>query len=123
MYVFIFKVWLAFVCILTNLKHVNIGLDPKEIRGEIPVVNLTKNFASCCQSWRDSWQDRVKIFVTVNLLLGENLGEIRSRIPAEGSHGDFGCQDFCFSARVLARFVAGSWQGFGSRDFCFRQEF
>ena len=60
----------------------NIGLDPKEIRDEIPAVNLTKNFASSCQSWRDSRQDRAKIFATVNLLLGENLGEIRGRISA-----------------------------------------
>ena len=33
------------------------------------------------QSWRDSRQDRAKIFATVNLLLGENLGEIRGSIP------------------------------------------
>ena len=45
-------------------------------------MNLTKNFASCRQSWQDSRQDRAKIFATVNLLLGENLGEIRGRIPA-----------------------------------------
>ena len=32
------------------------------------------------QSWRDSQQDCAKIFATVNLLLGENLGEICSRI-------------------------------------------
>ena len=44
--------------------------------------NLTKNFASRRQSWRDSRQDRTEIFATVNLLLGENLGEIRGRIPA-----------------------------------------
>ena len=45
-------------------------------------MNLTKNFASRRQSWRDSRQDRAEIFATVNLLLGENLGEIRGRIPA-----------------------------------------
>ena len=45
-------------------------------------MNLTKNFASRRQSWRDSRQDRAKIFATVNLLLGEKLGDIRSRIPA-----------------------------------------
>ena len=45
-------------------------------------MNLTKNFASRRQSWRDSRQDRTEIFATVNLLLGENLGEIRGRIPA-----------------------------------------
>ena len=45
-------------------------------------MNLTKNCATHRQSWRDSRQDRVKIFATLNLLLGENLGEIRSRIPA-----------------------------------------
>ena len=45
-------------------------------------MNLTKNFASRRQSWRDSQQDRAKIFATVNLLLSENLGEIRGSIPA-----------------------------------------
>ena len=45
-------------------------------------MNITKNFASRRQSWRDSRQDRTEIFATVNLLLGENLGEIRGRIPA-----------------------------------------
>ena len=45
-------------------------------------MNLTKNFASRRQSWRDSRQDRAAIFATVNLLLGENLGEIRGSIPA-----------------------------------------
>ena len=45
-------------------------------------MNLTKNFASRRQSWRDSRQDRAEIFATVNLLLGENLGEIRGSIPA-----------------------------------------
>ena len=45
-------------------------------------MNLNKNFASRRQSWRDSRQDRTKIFATVNLLLGENLGEIRGSIPA-----------------------------------------
>ena len=63
-------------------QAVNIGLDPKEIRDEIPAVNFTKNFVSRRQSWRDSRQDRAEIFATVNLLLGEKLGEIRSRIPA-----------------------------------------
>ena len=83
------KFRLLFACILINLQHVNIGLDPKEIRGSMskilprfPQVNLTKNFASRCQSWRDSGQDRTEIFATVTLLLGENLGEIRGRIPA-----------------------------------------
>ena len=51
-----------------SLKHVNIRLDGKEIRGSI--------------SWRDFRQDHTEIFATVNLLLGENLGEIRGRIPA-----------------------------------------
>ena len=45
-------------------------------------MNLTKNFASRRQSWRDSRQDRAEIFATVNLLLGENLGEIHGRILA-----------------------------------------
>ena len=45
-------------------------------------MNITKNFASRRQSWRDSWQDHAKIFATVNLLLSENLGEIRGSIPA-----------------------------------------
>ena len=45
-------------------------------------MNLTKNFASLRQSWRDSRQDRIEIFATVNLLLGENLGENRGSIPA-----------------------------------------
>ena len=45
-------------------------------------MSLTKNFASRRQSWRDSRQDLTEIFATVNLLLGENLGEIRGRIPA-----------------------------------------
>ena len=49
---------------------------------KIPAVNLTKNFDSRRQSWRDSRQDRTEIFATVNLLLGEKLGEIRGRIPA-----------------------------------------
>ena len=45
-------------------------------------MNLTKNFASRRrQSWRDSRQDLTEIFATVNLLPGENLGEIRGRIP------------------------------------------
>ena len=43
-------------------------------------MNLTKNFASRRQSWRDSRQDRAEIFATVHLLLGENLGELRGRI-------------------------------------------
>ena len=55
------------------LLWLDIGLDPKEIRDEIPTVNLTKNFASRRQSWRDSRQDRAKIFATVNLLLSKNL--------------------------------------------------
>ena len=83
------KFRLLFACILINLQHVNIGLDPKEIRGSMskilprfPQVNLTKNFASRCQSWRDSGQDRTEIFATVTLLLSKNLGEIRGRIPA-----------------------------------------
>ena len=45
-------------------------------------MNLTKNFASRHQSWRDSQQDRTKIFATVNLPMGENLGKICGRIPA-----------------------------------------
>ena len=46
-----------------NLSQaVNIGLDPKEIRDKIPAVNLTKNFASHRQSWRDSRQDRAENF-------------------------------------------------------------
>ena len=45
-------------------------------------MNLTKNFAPRRQSWRDSRQDRAKIFATINLLLSENLGEICARIPA-----------------------------------------
>ena len=45
-------------------------------------MNLTKNFASRRQSWRDSWQDCTEIFATVNLLLGENLGKICGGIPA-----------------------------------------
>ena len=45
-------------------------------------MNLTKNFTSRRQSWRDSRQDRAEVFATVNLLLGENLGEIRGNIPA-----------------------------------------
>jgi len=60
----------------------NLGLDPKEIRDEILAVNLTKNFASRRQSWQDSRLDRAEIFATMNLLLGEKLGEIRDRIPA-----------------------------------------
>ena len=43
-------------------------------------MNLTKNFASRRQSWRDSRQDRAEIFATVNLLLSGNLGEIRGSI-------------------------------------------
>ena len=38
---------------------------------------------------------------------------------AAGSRRDFGRRDFCFSARILARFVAGSQRDFGRRDFCF----
>ena len=48
----------------------------------IPAVNLTKNFNSRRQSWRDSWQDRAEVFATIDLLLGGNLGEIRGSIPA-----------------------------------------
>ena len=36
-----------------------------------------------------------------------------------GSRRDFGRWDFCFPARILARFAAGSWRDFGRRDFCF----
>ena len=42
----------------------------------------TWTWTSCRQSWQDSRQDRAEIFATVNLLFGENLGEIRSSIPA-----------------------------------------
>ena len=54
------------------------------MRGSMSKIlpSLTKNFASRCQSWRDSWQDCTKIFATVNLLPGENLGEICGSIPA-----------------------------------------
>ena len=45
-------------------------------------MNLNKNFASRRQSWRDFRQDGAESFATVNLLLGENLREIRGRIPA-----------------------------------------
>ena len=45
-------------------------------------MNLAKNLASRRQSWRDSRQDRARVFATVNMLLGENLGEIRSSILA-----------------------------------------
>ena len=45
-------------------------------------MNLTKNFASRRQSWRDSRQDRAETLATVNLLLRENLGEIRGSIAA-----------------------------------------
>ena len=45
-------------------------------------MNLTKNFTSRRQSWRDSRQDCAEVFATVNLLLGKNLGEIRGSIPA-----------------------------------------
>ena len=84
MYVFIkFSLSLVCFCLYFILSQaVNIGLNPKEIRDEIPAVNLTKNFASRRQSWRDSRQDRTEIFATLNLLLGEKLGEIRGRIPA-----------------------------------------
>ena len=81
----LFKLSLSLVCFCLYFilsQAVNIGLDPKEIRDEIPAVNLTKNLASRRQSWRDSRQDRAEIFATVNLLLGEKLGEIRGRIPA-----------------------------------------
>ena len=83
MYVFIkFSLSLVCFCLYFILSQaVNIGLNPKEICEEIPAVNLTKNFASRRQSWRDSQQDRTEIFATVNLLLGEKLGEIRGRIP------------------------------------------
>ena len=52
-------------------------------------MNLTKNLAFRRQSWRDSRQDRAEIFATMNLLLGENLGEIRGRIPARFSSPGF----------------------------------
>ena len=41
-----------------------------------------QEFCFCCQSWRDSPQDRTEIFATVYLLLGKNLGQIRGRISA-----------------------------------------
>ena len=84
MYVFIkFSLSLVSFCLYFILSQaVNIGLNPKEIRDEIPAVNLTKNFASRRQSWRDSRQDRTEMFAPVKLVLGEKLGEIRGRIPA-----------------------------------------
>ena len=100
-------------------------------------MNLTKNFASRRQSWRDSRQDRAESFATVNLHLRENLGEICGNIPARfwppgllllarilvrfaaGSRRDFGRRDFCFPARILVRFAAGSRRDFGHRDYCF----
>ena len=44
---------------------------------EILVVNLAKNFASRLKFVRDSRQDRAEILVARNLLLGEDLVEIR----------------------------------------------
>ena len=98
-------------------------------------MNVTKNFTSCLQSWRDSQQDCTENFATANLLLSENLGKICGRIlarfwlpglllPGENSRQidrrrDFGHQDFCFSMRILARFTAGSRRDFGCLGFCF----
>ena len=100
-------------------------------------MNLTKNFVSRHQSLHDSRQNRTANFATVNLLPGDNLGEIRSSIPARFWPpgllllGDnlgkirgriaprFWPPGFFFSARILVIFAAGSWQDFGRRDFCF----
>ena len=38
---------------------------------------------------------------------------------AAGSRRDFGHPDFCFSARILASFAAGSRRDFGRREFRF----
>ena len=38
---------------------------------------------------------------------------------AAASRRDFGRRDFCFPARILARFAAGSRRDFGRRDYCF----
>ena len=32
---------------------------------------------------------------------------------------DFGRRDYCFPARIIVRFAAGSRRDFGRRDFCF----
>ena len=45
-------------------------------------MNLAQNFTPRHESWRDSKQDRAEILAAVNLLLGEDLGKIRSRILA-----------------------------------------
>lgn len=55
-------------------------------------MNLTKNFASRCHSWRDSRQDRAEICFLVRFVVGFRQ--------------DFGRRDYCFPARILARFVA-----------------
>ena len=92
MYVFI-KLSLSLVsfCLMYFIlsQAVNIGLNPKEIRDEIPAVNLTKNFASRRQSWRDS----------------------RKIAPR------FLPPWICFSARNLARFAVGFQRDFSSRDY------
>ena len=66
-------------------------------------MNLTKNFASRRQSWRDSWQDRTKIFSTVNLLLGEIGGSIPARFWLPGLlHPGENLGEMC--SRIVPRF-------------------
>ena len=102
---------------MTNRKHVNIGLDPKEIHGSM--AKILPRFPQ--------WiSPRITLPVA-------NLGEIPGKIAprflppwicfsarfAVGFRPDFGRRDYCFPARIMARIAAGSCRDFGRREFCF----
>ena len=66
-----------------------------------------QEFPFQCETQQDFRQDRAKIWAAGYLF----FGEIRDRIQR-----DFGCGDFCFSARILTGFTAGSRQDFDRRE-------
>ena len=126
---------------MTNLEHINIGLDHKEIRGSmskilprfhsprisLPVVNLGEIPGKIAPRFLPLWicfSARILARFTVGFQWDFGLRDycvlvrIMERFAA-GSWRDFGCQDFCFSSRILARFAAGSRRDFGRQDFCF----
>ena len=115
-----------FVCILTPLKHMNTGNLALTLfeRGWLQKKFVTacpnfcrssrseflQEFPFQCETQQDFRQDRAKIWAAGYLF----FGEIRDRIQR-----DFGCGDFCFSARILTGFTAGSRQDFDRREFRF----
>ena len=85
--------------ILTNLKHVSTGLDPKEIHGSMS--KILRRFPQ--------W---------ISPRIFRFLSPILARFPAR-LHRDFLPQWICFSARILVRFAVGFWWGFGRQDYSF----